>query len=102
MANPNFQSLHPSRPPAKAVFVEYTVEIIDEAKVKLRAMPKEIRRVIGHKIFLLEKGLGGNVKKLKGSANEYRLRAGDYRVLFELEGRHIVVYAVGDRKEIYR
>jgi len=82
--------------------VDYTVEIIDEAKAKLRAMPKEIRRLIGHKIFLLEKGLTGNIKKLKGSTNEYRLRVGDYRVIFELEGRQIVVYDVGDRKDIYQ
>ena len=44
----------------------------------------------------------GDVKKLKGSRNEYRLRMGDYRALFELEGRTATVYAVGDRKEIYR
>jgi len=32
------------------------------------------------------------VKKLRGSPNEYRLRVGNYRVLFELVGRCIVVY----------
>jgi mRNA interferase RelE/StbE len=101
MARRSCQSLRHSRPSAKAVVVEYTVEIIDEAKAKLRAMPKEIRRLIGHKIFLLENDLTGNVKKLKGSTHEYRLRVGDYRVIFELEGRHIVVYDVGDRKDIY-
>ena len=82
--------------------MHYTVEITDEAKAKLRAMPREIRRTIGHKIFLLEKEIPGSVKKLKGSANEYRLRVGNYRVIFELEERRIMVYAVGDRKEIYR
>jgi len=94
--------LHRRNLSAKAAVVEYIVEIMDEAKAKLRAMPKEIRRLIGHKIFLLEKDLTGNVKKLKGSTNEYRLRVGDYRVIFELEGRRIVVYDVGDRKDIYQ
>jgi mRNA-degrading endonuclease RelE of RelBE toxin-antitoxin system len=28
-------------------------------------------------------------------------RAGNYRVLFELEGACLVVYDVGDRKDIY-
>ena len=46
--------------------------------------------------------MAGSVKKLKGSRNEYRLRVGDYRVLFELEGRTVTVYAVGNRKDIYR
>jgi len=31
------------------------------------------------------------VKTLKGSSNEYRLRVGDYRVLFALEGRWVTV-----------
>jgi mRNA interferase RelE/StbE len=82
--------------------VDYEVEISNEAKAKLRAMPKEIRRTIGYKIFLLQNDLSGDVQKLRGSTNEYRLRAGNYRVLFELEGKKIMIYAVGDRKEIYR
>lgn len=57
-----------------------------------------MRREIGHKLFVLEEDLRGGVKKLKGSRNEYRLRGGDYRVLFELEGRTATVYAVGNRK----
>ena len=43
-----------------------------------------------------------SLKKLKGSKNEYRLRVGNYRVLFELEGKRIVVYTVGPRKDIYQ
>ncbi len=44
----------------------------------------------------------GDVKKLKGFKNKYRLRVGDYRVLFELEKDIISVYAFGHRREIYR
>jgi len=82
--------------------VRYTVILSDEVKTKLRAMPLALRREIGHKLFLLEEDLSGNVKKLKGSANEYRLRIGNYRAIFELEGNTVFVYAVGLRKEIYR
>jgi mRNA interferase RelE/StbE len=82
--------------------VRYTVILTDEVKARLRAMPLALRREIGHKLFLLEEDLTGNVKKLKGSANEYRLRIGDYRAIFELEGRRVTVYAVGQRKDIYR
>ena len=82
--------------------MRYTVILTDEVKAKLRAMPPALRREIGHKLFLLEEDLSGNVKKLKGSTNEYRLRLGDYRAIFELEGRRVTVYAVGQRKDIYR
>lgn len=82
--------------------MRYTVILTDEVKAKLRTWPLSIRREVGHKLFLLEEDLTGNVKKLKGSLNEYRLRIGDYRVIFELEGRTATVYAIGLRKDIYR
>jgi len=82
--------------------MRYTVILTDEVKARLRALPLTLRREIGHKLFLLEEDLAGDVKKLKGSKNEYRLRMGDHRALFELEGRTVTVYAVGNRKDIYR
>lgn len=82
--------------------MRYTVILTDEVKTRLHALPLPLRREIGHKLFLLEEDLAGNVKKLKGSRNEYRLRVGDYRVLFALEGRTVTIYAAGDRKDIYR
>ena len=82
--------------------MHYTIVLTDEVKDKLRALPPALRREIGHRLFLLEGDLGGNVKKLKGSRNQYRLRVRHYRVLFELEGRTVTVYAVGNRKDIYR
>jgi mRNA interferase RelE/StbE len=82
--------------------VRYDVVVTDEVKTTLRNLPLAIRREIGHKLFLLEANLSGDVKKLQGSRNEYRLRVREYRALFELEGRTITVYAVGPRKDIYR
>jgi len=82
--------------------MRYTVILTDEVKAKLHALPLAVRREIGHKLFMLEEDLAGNVKKLKGSRNEYRLRVGDYRVLFELESDTVTVYAAGNRKDIYR
>lgn len=33
---------------------------------------------------------------------EYRYRIGNHRVIFDLDGKKIVVLRVGDRKDIYR
>ena len=82
--------------------MRYDVVLTDEVKAALRRLRIAIRREIGHKLFLLEDDLAGDVKKLRGSRNEYRLRVRDYRVLFDLEGKTITVYAVGRRKDIYR
>ena len=42
--------------------------------------------------------------KLKGSENLYRIRVGDYRVIYSVEDDLVVVVVVevGNRKEIYR
>jgi mRNA-degrading endonuclease RelE of RelBE toxin-antitoxin system len=36
-----------------------------------------------------------------GNARKYRLRAGNYRVVFELEGACLVAYDVANRKDVY-
>ncbi len=44
---------------------------------------------------------GSNIKKLKGFKPPlYRLRSGDYRVLYRIEGRTITIMRVIDRKEL--
>ena len=85
-----------------ALTMKYEIEIKQDAKVALREVPEEVRRQIGYRLHLLQQDFSGDVKKLEGSRNEYRLRVGNYRVLFELVGRRIVVYALGQRKDIYR
>ncbi len=82
--------------------MHYTLIVTDEVKKKLRSMPPNIRQEIGYRLFLLEENLAGDIKKLKGSKNEYRLRIGNYRVIFELEDKTVTVYNVGNRKDIYQ
>lgn len=81
--------------------MRYEIELVAAARDQLRAMRREARYAIGSKLNRLQDGLSGDVKKLKGFRNKYRLRVGDYRVLFELERACIVVYSVGHRKDIY-
>jgi mRNA interferase RelE/StbE len=82
--------------------MEYEMELKDEAKAALRALSEDLRQQIGYRLHLLQKNFEGDVKKLKGSKNEYRLRVGNHRVLFELVGKRIVVYTLGARKDIYQ
>ena len=43
----------------------------------------------------------GDVKKLSGSRNEWRLRVGNWRVVFELFAEAVYISDVGDRQDIY-
>ncbi len=81
--------------------MRYRLEIKDEARQQLRALPKDHRRNIGFRLDALQNDLAGNVRELTGKTQEYRLRVGSFRVLFMLESDLISVYAVKDRKEVY-
>lgn len=43
-------------------------------------------------------------KKLKGQQNAWRIRVGDYRIIYEIEDKkfRILVVATGHRKDIYK
>jgi mRNA-degrading endonuclease RelE of RelBE toxin-antitoxin system len=81
--------------------MRYRLEIKEEARQQLRALPKEQRRNIGRRLDAMQKNFSGDVKKLGAKTHEYRLRWGSLRVLFTLEGDLISVYAVKDRKKAY-
>lgn len=61
----------------------------------------DVRRRIETKLAVFAETRHGDVKRLKGRAGA-RLRVGDWRVIFYVEGdTTIIVAAVGHRREIY-
>jgi mRNA interferase RelE/StbE len=68
----------------------------------LKGLPESEKSYIMLKIEGLQDSFTGDVKKLAAFTPEYRLRVGNYRVLFEIEGRRVVIYRVLHRKEAYR
>lgn len=50
----------------------------------------------------IEKIPFGDIKKLQGYSNLYRLRIGDYRVIYEVWDEGIVIDAVLPRGEAYK
>ena len=81
--------------------MRYRIEISSKAREQLRALSREERRNIGWRMEEMRVGLRGDVLKLQAKSNFYRLRVGNFRVLFLLAGDAIQVYAVKDRKEAY-
>ena len=79
----------------------YSIELMPKALKELKGLPKpELRKII-KKLHNLENGLTGDIKKLTNFSPEYRLRVGNYRILFEIEGQKILVYHIKHRKEAY-
>lgn len=80
----------------------YEIEFKPKAIKDLDSLPRETARRILEKAGRLQNNLQGDVKRLTNFTPEYRLRVGDYRVLFEVEGNRVVVYRIGHRREVYR
>jgi len=79
----------------------YSIEFKPRAIKDLKALPDSAKRRIMARIEALREDLAGDVKKLTNYTAEYRLRVGDYRVLFEVDGAKIVIYRVLHRKDAY-
>jgi mRNA interferase RelE/StbE len=82
--------------------VKYDVQLKPGAVKDIKGMPTGIQSRVLARIEAMSTDLRGDVKRLTGFTGEYRLRVGDYRVLFEIEGKSIVVYRVRHRREAYR
>ena len=81
--------------------MRYELFLSEKTRRQLRALDKTVRRQIGQRVEAMRNDLQGDVRKLEGRNDRYRLRVGNHRVLFTLERDVIAIYAVKDRKEAY-
>jgi mRNA interferase RelE/StbE len=85
--------------------VSYEVEFSRGAKKQFRKLPIDVQQRIQTKIneLAIEPRPNG-VKKLQGDDNSYRVRVGDYRVVYELDDDVLIitVIKVGHRSDIYK
>jgi len=77
--------------------IEYGPTALDD----LKSLPSKIRKQALRKIDRLEAGLHGDIKRLHQADVAYRLRMGDYRILFDVEDEVIMIRRIGHRKSIY-
>ena len=82
----------------------YRVAIKRSVEKELYALPVSMRERIAVRLLALEDNpRRPGVKKLQAEES-YRLRVGDYRVLFTIDDQQqvVTIYAVGHRREVYR
>ncbi len=82
--------------------MKYQTFLKPKAIKDLKKISKEDAKKITAKITEMENDLQGDVKKLTKHTPEYRLRVGDWRILFEIETNKIVIYKIKHRKDAYR
>jgi mRNA interferase RelE/StbE len=83
----------------------YAVVFTDDAKKDLAKLDRQaVTRVLEKVQDLVSADAANlNIKKLKTKAVLFRLRVGDYRVVYCVEHNRIIVYvvAIGHRSDIY-
>ncbi len=90
-----------SEPPSE----RYAVRFQESAAEAVRKLPKKDRRPVIRKAeALAENPRPPQAKKLRGSADLYRVRAGNYRLFYrvEEEERIVRVTRVAKRADVYR
>ena len=79
----------------------YQIEFKPRAVKDMKSFTPDDRRRIMLRIEALQNGLTGDVKRLTNFTPEYRLRVGDYRVLFETVGDKVLIYRIKHRRNAY-
>ena len=82
--------------------MEYEIEFKPKAIKDLDSLQQDDARRIVERIKRMRNNLEGNVKHLTNFTPEYRLRVGDFRVLFELARNRVTVYRIVNRRDAYR
>ncbi len=81
--------------------MNYEILYQSSARATLDRMSPDVARRILRKIDRLQNNLPGDVKRLKAFVPEYRLRVGDWRVLFDISGEMIIVHDIKHRSQAY-
>lgn len=83
----------------------YRIELSRQAERQFRELPRKEQERLGRRIDRLsEAPYPKDAKKLTGEEGLYRIRSGDYRVIYMVEDDVLVVLVlkIGHRKDIYR
>lgn len=85
--------------------MNFRIEVSPQAARQLRKLDPAARRRVQAAIELLaDDPRPPGAKKLVGGDGEWRVRTGDYRIVYEIRDQVLVVLvlAVGHRREVYR
>jgi mRNA interferase RelE/StbE len=83
----------------------YEVRIAPTAQRQYRKLPAEVRQRVAKALAALsEEPRPSGVVKLRGSSNRWRIRIGDYRIIYRIEDEIVLVtiLIIAHRREVYR
>ena len=84
---------------------DFAITFAKSARKELEKLPSQTAaRIFSRIVALAALPRPPGCQKLRGNNTLWRIRIGDYRVLYELDDVRgtVDVIAIGDRKEVYR
>ncbi|KKR97368.1 MAG: Addiction module toxin, RelE/StbE family [Candidatus Uhrbacteria bacterium GW2011_GWF2_41_16] len=83
--------------------MSYNLVYTSRAGKDIKKLDPSIKRQLSKAILKLQDNpLEHSDKLTDPKMGTYRFRIGDYRVIFDIEGKDVVVLRIGHRKEIYK
>ena len=84
--------------------MSYEVRIISSAEKEMNRLPSIVHTRLSKRILSLESNPRPRGVRKLGGREEYRLRVGDYRILYIIDERNhiVIILSVGHRHEVYR
>ena len=83
----------------------YSIEFDKSVKKTLSKLPNEvIKKILDAIAELADDARPNGCKKLQSSGDYYRIKVGNYRVIYEINDGEllILVVEIGHRKEVYK
>ena len=75
---------------------------INYSKQAIKFLKRQDRPTKERIVDAINKLPGGDVVKYQGSISKYRLRVGDFRVIFDKQGNILYIEKIGSRGDIYK
>ncbi|MGO8733711.1 MAG: type II toxin-antitoxin system RelE family toxin [Terriglobia bacterium] len=83
----------------------YSIQLTSRARRDFDGLDRAVQqRLRTHIDLLAANPIPAGAKKLHGDLSYYRIRVGDYRLVYQIDAKHfvVVVVKIGHRKEVYR
>ena len=85
--------------------MSYTVKLLRPAQKTLdRLTGDTYRRMMAKLLTLEQEPRPHGIEKLAGEGNLYRIRTGDWRIIYQIIDRELLVLVlkIGNRRDVYR
>ena len=80
----------------------YSVEFSKKAAKSYARLPEDYKSLVDLALYKLSEGLPVDIKPIIGEKDIYRIRVGQYRILFTIIDNVVLISRIGPRGDVYK